>query len=139
MKIDVHTAALSLHGLTFSAGTSLASLRASHAEDFRRPIITNGGFETYRIADKEAASHVVFKDGMLWQVRTSMLTDEDALGQVTAMTERLRHTMHEVELNRLLGSTELHCSNGSSVELCFDERSLASAILVTYPTPDPSP
>lgn len=136
MNIDAHTAALSLHGLTFSTGTSLANLRALRAEDFSRPIISNGSFETYRLADKEAASHLVFKNGTLWQVITSMLTAEDASGVVSEKAERLRHTIHEAVLKRLLGSTELRCSNGSVVELCFDDRSLTSAIVTTYPTPD---
>lgn len=139
MKIDSQTAALSLHGLTFSIGTSLASLRALRAGDFSRPIISNGGFETYRLADKEAASHVVFKNGTLWQVRTSMLTEDDASGVAYERAERFRHTKHEVELKRLLGGTELRCSNGSVVELCFDDRSLTSAIVTTYPTPDSPP
>jgi hypothetical protein len=138
MKIDIQTAALSLHGLTFSVGTSLKSLQASRSEDFRRPIISNGGFETYRVADKEAASHLVFKNGTIWQVRTAMLTAEDASGQSSERTERLRHAKHEAELKSLLGDTQLHCPNGSKVELCFDERSLTSAIVTTYPTPDSS-
>lgn len=136
MNIDAETAALSLHGLKFTIGTSLAHLQALRAEDFSRPIISNGGFETYRLADKEAASHLVFKNGALWQVRTSMLTPEDALGEPSERIERFRHTMHEAELKRLLGGTELRCANGSVVELCFDGRSLTSAIVTTYPTPD---
>lgn len=136
MNIDTRTAALSLHGLTFEMGVSLASLRALRAEEFSRPIISNGSFETYRLADKEAASHLVFKNGTLWQVRTSMLTADDVSGERTEKAERFRHARHEGELKRLLGSTELRCSNGSVVELCFDERSLTSAIVTTYPTPD---
>lgn len=136
MKIDVQTATLSLHGLMLSAGTNLGSLQASRSADFRRPIISNGIFETYRIADNEAASHLVFKNGKLWQVRTSMFTAEDASGFATESTERLRHAKHKAELKRLLGGTHLHCSNGSTVELCFDERSLTSTIITTYPTPD---
>ena len=139
MNIDAKTAALSLHGLTFSTGTSLAHLRALRAEAFSRPIISNGSFETYSLADREAVSHLVFRNGALWQVRTSMLTAEDALGKPSERVERFRHTMHEAELKRLLGGTELRCSNGSAVELCFDERSLTSAIVTTYPTPDSRP
>lgn len=139
MKIDSQTAALSLHGLTFSIGTRLADLRALRAEEFGRPLISNGSFETYRLADKEAASHLVFKSGTLWQVRTSMLTPEDASGEVSERAERFRHAKHEVVLKRLLGTTELRCANGSVVELCFDERSLTSAIVTTFPTPDSPP
>jgi hypothetical protein len=139
MKIDAQTAAICLHGLTFSMATSLESLQALRAGDFSRPIISNGGFETYRLADIEAASHLIFKNGMLWQVRTSMLTADDASGAASEKAERFRHTKHEVELKRLLGDTELRCSNGSVVELCFDDRSLTSVIVTTYPTPNSPP
>jgi hypothetical protein len=136
MNIDTQTGALNLHGLILSIGARLADLRALRADEFRCPLISNGSFLTYRLADKEAASHLVFKDCILWQVRTSILTGEDASGKPSKEAERFRHAVHEAELMRLLGNTELRCLNGTVVELCFDDRSLTSAIVTTYPTPD---
>ena len=139
MKIDPQTAALSLHGLTLSTGTDLNVLRASQPADFESPIISNCIFKTYRLADNEAATHLVFRNGWLWQVRTSLLILEDATGHLSNNAEHVRHARHELVMRDLLGGTSLRCSNGSSVELCFDERSFASVIVATYPIPDSLP
>jgi len=36
-------------------------------------------------------------------------------------------------LTNAIGATKMLCQNGSMIELCFDERSLNSMIVVTYP------
>lgn len=136
MKIDPQTALVSVHGLKLSTGTRLEDLRALRASDFRYPLISNDQFETYRIVDSEAATHIVFKNGKLWQVRISLLIPEAVNSGPSAKTERLRHVMHEAELQRLIGANSLRCSNGTTLELCFDERSMSSSIVITFPVPE---
>ena len=99
MKIDPHTAALTIHGLELAAGARLEDLRASRPKDLQHPLIANGRFETYRLEDNEAASHLVFKNGQLWQIRTSLFIPEDAKGRPTETSERLRHALHEAGAN----------------------------------------
>jgi hypothetical protein len=139
MRIESSTASVNIHGLALSAGLRLEELRKSAPIWFRRPLIANGSYETYRLADSEAASHLVFQNGLLWQVRICLIMKEDANGQVSEQCERIRHGRQEAEMLSQLGSTSLRCPNGNSVELCFDERTPASSIIITYPIPDSPP
>ena len=132
MTIDPKTAKLSLHGIQLSGGVSIEALRALNESEFQKPIISNGTFQTYRLSNPEAALHLIFKNGNLWQVRIALIVQADAQGQFSELGERERHSLHERVLTNAIGATKMLCQNGSMIELCFDERSLSSMIVVTY-------
>lgn len=136
MNVDQYSGSLTLHGLELAKGTKLEDLRVIKPGELRFPFISSGEFETYRLADSEAASHLVFKNGQLWQVRISLRLPEDAKGKFSEILERLRNALHEAELRRLIGATRLCCANGCVLEACFDQRSMASLIIATFPVAD---
>lgn len=135
MKISPQTAALSLHGLQLSGGIAIENLRDLDECVLQKPVFSNGDFQTCRLSDPEAASHLVFKNGKLWQVQIALIIQRDEQGQVSELGEKERHLLHEKVLVREIGATKMLCENGSRIELCFDDRSLSSVIIVTYPQP----
>jgi len=132
MTIDRHTAKVTLDGLELAAGASIADLREARPDELQLPVIANGEFETYRLVSSEAVSLLVFKSGQLWKLQISLSIPEDASRPFDEASERLRHALHQSVLQRLIGADHLECPNGSKLLLCFDARSMASTIDVTF-------
>ncbi len=133
MRINPKTAELDLHGLKLSSKVTLEDLKSLHPNKFIHPLISNGEWLTYRIADSEAASQLVFKNEHLWQIRVALIIEGETKNQPSEIIERIRHSIHENALIKEIASTKLVCPDGSNVELCFDNKSLASMIVITYP------
>jgi hypothetical protein len=138
LKISSTTAVVCFAGFRLSAGLPLEHLKTLNPVQFGRPVISNGEWETFRVVDSEAACHLVFRDGLLWQVRIALFVDGDRQGFASESLERERHAAHEAFLLREIGATDLRFPDGSRIELCFDVRNLGSSIVVTYAKRDAS-